>query len=349
MKKSLLIILLFFLFVNICLYVVYAFPPSSSELYNGIDVSEWQGEINFNEVAGNGIKIVYIRASEGNSYVDPYFKQNYINAKNAGLKVGFYHFLTATNTYEAEEQARFFVSVIRGTNPDCRLAIDFEVFNGVGTDEINLIAEAFLSKVEELSGKEMVIYSDAYNAETVFSGSLAEKYPIWVADYFVEEPMNNGKWDSWVGFQYSDEGRVSGIYGNVDKDYFTDGIFLNSEEPIKVPETQEPDPNTGIYIVEEGNTLSDIAMEFNTSYQYLAKINNIANPNLIFVGQKIKVPNYDTNEIHDTNHKIYIVEPGDTLTAISEEYGVSIQSIVNLNNIQNPNLIYVGETLRIPM
>lgn len=75
--------------------------------------------------------MVYIKASQGNNIKDPYFDVNYENAKANGLKVGFYHFLTATNTEEAEREAKFFASVISGKSPDCKLAMDYETFGGV--------------------------------------------------------------------------------------------------------------------------------------------------------------------------------------------------------------------------
>ena len=108
--------------------IVYAITASSNEQYQGIDVSNWQGYINYEEVKRDGIEIVYIKASEGTNYKDPYFDVNYQNAKNNGLKVGFYHFLTAINTEEAEEQAKFFASVISKKVPDCKLVLDYEVF-----------------------------------------------------------------------------------------------------------------------------------------------------------------------------------------------------------------------------
>ena len=326
----------------------FAFSQSSERLYNGIDVSEWQGNIDFGEVARAGIEVVYIRASEGRGYVDPYFRENYEKAKSNGLRTGFYHFLTATNVAEAKEEAEFFVSNIKGLEPDCRLAMDFEVFDGLSVSAINEISKVFLETVEKLSGKDCVIYSDAYNAREVFSKELAEDYPIWVADYFVEEPESNGKWNFWVGFQYSDRGRVNGIDGNVDRDYFTNGVFLN--DVSQIPEDTVADKNQEFkYIkVTRGETLSGIATMYNTSYQYLARINGIANPNLIYVGQRLRVPVLDNYKIHDTSHRLYIVRRGNTLTQIAREYGVTIESIVELNNIANPNLIYVGETLRIP-
>ena len=319
-KRKLIVLMLLIMFVLTVSIPIFAFPPSGEIVYKGIDVSEWQGNINFKEVAEAGIEVVYIRVSEGTNYKDPYFRENYDKAKANGLRTGFYHFLTATNTEEAKEQARFFVSNIKGLEPECKLAMDFEVFNGLGVNEINNVAMAFLTTVEELSGKECVIYSDAYNAREVFSKELANKYPIWVADYFVEEPESNGKWDTWVGFQYTDRGRIKGINGNVDRDEFTGGIFLNNNSKIPTDTVPDRTENLKYVVVNGGNTLSQIAKEYNTSYQYLAKINNIKNPNLIYVGQKIKVPVLNNNQIHDTSHKLYIVRRGNTLTQIAREY-----------------------------
>lgn len=326
---------------------VFAFPPSSDDIYAGIDVSEWQGRINYEEVARSGIKVVYIRASEGTDYIDPYFRENYENAKANGLKTGFYHYVTARTTEEARAEARFFVSNIKGTEPDCKLAMDFEVFGDLNRAEINEISKVFLETVEELSRKDCVIYSDAYNARETFDEELARRYPIWVADYFVEEPANNGKWSSWVGFQYSDRGRINGIDGNVDLDKFTRGILLNDTSKIPTDTTEDTSQEFETITVRRGDTLSKIARKYNTSYQYLARINDIRNPNIISVGEKLKVPTFDHDRIHDTSHKLHIVKRGDTLTKIAREYDTTIKDIVELNDIRNPNLIYVGEVLRI--
>ena len=99
MKKfKVLISICAFLFICILCTEVFAFPPSGSTLYDGIDVSEWQGNINFEGVKNSGIEVVYIRASEGFNYTDPYYFKNYNGAKQYGLKVGFYHYVTARNT-----------------------------------------------------------------------------------------------------------------------------------------------------------------------------------------------------------------------------------------------------------
>ena len=346
MKK---IVPIFLIFLFCFSFEVQAFPASSGVQYDGIDVSEWQGEIDFSGVKESGIEIVYIRASEGDGYKDPYYLRNYEGAKDNGIKVGFYHYLTARTEVEALQQAEFFVSNVKGLQVDCRLAMDFESFGELSREEINDISKAFLDEVKRLSGKETVIYSDAYNARFTFDEELAEQYPIWVADYDVTEP-GDGNWSTWVGFQYTDRGRIDGIDGNVDRDYFTSGILLSDNSSVPTETTPEPEENTREIIVRRGDTLSQIAAEYNTSYQYLARINDISNPNLIYVGQRIEVPNnLETTDINDTSHKLYIVQRGDTLTAISQEFDVSIASIVELNDIANPNLIFAGEILRIPV
>jgi GH25 family lysozyme M1 (1,4-beta-N-acetylmuramidase) len=349
MNKKLILIVCLFL---ACIFVssfekVLAFPASSSEIYDGIDMSEWQGSIDFAEVKESGIDIVYIKSSEGTRYIDPYFRTNYNSAKENGLNIGFYHFMTATTENEAIAEARFFASVVNGLDTDCRLAMDFEIFDGLDVREINNISLAFLTEVERLTEKEVVVYSDAYNARVNFSSRLSSQYPIWVAEYGVNEP-SNGNWSSWIGFQYTNQGRVSGISGFVDRDYFTSDIFLSDNSTITVPNSSNPSVNTNYVIVKYGDTLSEIALRYNTSYQYLAKINNISNPNLIFVDERIYVPTLENSNLGDTSHVLYVVKRGNTLNQISRLYDVSIDSIVNLNDIRNPNLIFAGEVLRIP-
>lgn len=339
---------------KIILYFLMLFSISISvyaENIQGIDVSNWQGYIDFEEVKNSGIEIVYIKSSQGSNIIDSYFHTNYKRAKNAGLKIGIYHFLTATSVQEAINEANFFCSVIENTSPDCRLAMDFEIFNDLSIEEINEISLTFLEAVEKQTQKEMIIYSDAYNATNIFNKELAEKYPLWIAEYN-SSSVDTGNWDSWVGYQYTDKGIVSGISGYVDKDLYTNAIFLTNTNNILTG--QKNNQMFSEYIVKPGNTLSYIAKLFNTTVDELAGINGIKNPNLIYPNQIIKINTTLSyaeimNDRYETNHIIYTIKYGDTLTSISRKYNVSIQSIVNLNDIKNPNLIYAGEKIRIDL
>ena len=191
---------------SICLLILslssicFALSPSSNKIYEGMDVSNWQGYINYSEVKASGIDIVYIKASQGENITDSHFKTNYNNAKINGLKVGLYHFLTARTEEEAIKEAEYFASVISGTSPDCKLAMDFENFGNLSKEQINNISLAFLEKVQELTNKEVTIYSDAYNAKNTFSENLAGKYPLWIAEYGVSSPASNVNWSYWVRF-----------------------------------------------------------------------------------------------------------------------------------------------------
>lgn len=347
-----------FLIITIVFFVnanmSYALTPSSETQYQGIDVSDWQGYIDYSRVKASGIDIVYIKTSQGSTIKDPYFDINYENAKANGLKVGFYHFLTATTTAEAEQQAQFFASVISGKSPDCKLAMDYEVFGGAGVGEINNIAQVFLESVKRLTNKEVIIYSDLSNSRDTFSRELAQNYPLWLAYYGDYNELGNieTNWETWQGVQYTDRGIIPGISGNVDRDIYTKEIFLG--ETSEIPQTENPNQTTNTqsvyYTVQRGDTLSEIAQRYGTTVQEIASINNIANPNLIFPGQVLRILTNSTvngSETRGTGSITYTVRRGDTLSQIAQAYGVTVAHIVEINNIQNPNLIFPGQKLRI--
>ncbi len=355
LKFSIMFLALFIHILCIINSISYATPIQNSNIYRGIDVSKYQGHIDYAKVKASGIQVVYIKASEGTNIIDPYFRTNYDNAKAQGLKIGFYHFVRARNEEDAIREAVFFHSVISGTSPDCRLAMDFEVFDGLGITKINEISFAFLQKLQELTQKECVVYSDEYNARTVFSRELASAYPLWIAEYGVNVPSSTGNWNEWIGFQYSDKGRIDGINGNVDLDKFREDIFLSDSSVIPSPEPEpepnpDPDPdvsNNIYYYVKRGDTLSHIALWYNTTVENLVKLNNIQNPDLIYVGQRLLISvSDDPNKPKEVK---YTVKRGDTLSKIANRYGITVNEIAQLNNIQNPNLIYVGQIFRIPL
>ena len=347
--------IIIFIFV-FCIQInhTYALTPASNLSYQGIDVSNWQGYINYAEVRDAGIQVVYIKASQGTNIKDAYFDINYENAKANGLRVGFYHYLTATSIEQAREEANYFVSVISGKTPDCKLVLDYETFGGVGREEINNIARTFMQRVEELTNKEVILYSDLSNARSTFDTSLAEDYDLWIAYYEDRNRLINieTSWNTYIGIQYTDRGRVNGINGNVDRDLYTEEIFLDETSEIANNSGNTTPSNTGSveYTVQSGDTLSAIARRYGTTVQELVDINNIQNPDLIYPGEKLRILTNSTipgNEERGTGDIIYTVQRGNTLSQIAREYNVSVEHIVELNDIEDPNLIYPGQKLRI--
>lgn len=258
--------------------------------------------------------------------------------------MGFYHYVTARTVEDAKKQAQFFTSLVSGKSVDCRLAMDFESFGSLSKSEINSIGLAFLQTVEKLSGKEVVLYSNAYTASHTWSGDIT-KYPLWIAQYEVNEPENNGTWNNWIGWQYTDVGKVNGISNYVDKNYFTKEILLSDNS--EVPPVNPPDGNnsgtTKKITIQYGDTLSGIASKYNTTVAELVKLNNISNPNLIYAGHTLLVPVKGGSS--NQSHEIYTVKRGDTLSKIAQKFNTTVGQIAKDNHIKNVNLIYPGQRL----
>lgn len=352
LAMALLFTISFVIQANVC----YAITSAGEASYAGIDVSNWQGYIDYSRVRQAGIQVVYIKASQGRTYRDPYVEINYQNAKANGLKVGFYHFLTATNVREAEQEANFFASVIAGKEPDCKLVMDYETFQGVGVTTINQIAETFLQKVQQLTGKQTIVYSNLYDSQHIFNKNLANQYQLWLAYYGNDQNLTSttSNWNEWIGIQYDDKGIIPGINGYVDRDNFTAGIFLSEAGEIPDQGNSGSENASGgetiRYTIKRGDTLSQIANRYGTTVAELAGINQIADPNLIYPGQIITIPTDSSilgNETRCTGKIIYTVKRGDTLWGIANRYGITVSQLVSINQISNPNLIYPGEQIRI--
>lgn len=322
-----------------------AIPPSGGRQYRGIDISEFQGEIDFEEVRRSGIEAVYIRVGSG-EYTDEYFAENYERAKAAGLKIGFYHYVTARSVEEGRRQARFFASLAAGREPDMRLAMDFEYFGSLSVSQINAISEAYLDELTALTRREAVIYSNLSNARNIFSRALAEKYPLWAAQYGADEPSANGKWREWVGFQYTDEGRVGGIYGNVDRNIFTEGIFLSDSGRIDGEKrtTVRARTRTLTVYVRAGDTLWAIAREYGMTVEAIARENRIVDPNRIFAGERLRL----TLPARGSGEEIYTVRRGDTPISIAGKFGVTLSALEDRNGLERGETIYAGDKLSIP-
>lgn len=236
-----------------------------------------------------------------------------------------------------------------GKNPDCKLAMDFESFGSLNNEEINQIAIAFLQRLQEVTGKEVIVYSDEYNANNTFNISVAY-YALWVAQYEVEGPTVDNNWEFWEGWQYTDQGEVSGISTYVDRDKFTSNIFLSdtSEVPT-IPETPEENETYQSIIIPRGATLSELAIEYNTTIARLVELNNISNPNLIYAGETLVIP-IASQESNANGVKTipYIVQSGDTLSKIAREFDTTVEILASINNISNVNLIFTGELLYVP-
>ena len=314
---------------------------------NGIDVSKWQGIIDWLEAKTDGVEFAIIREGWGkksSNQVDKQFKRNYENAKSVGIPVGCYHYSYADSVSDARAEAAFCLENIRGMQFEYPICFDIEdkeqlkLNNRQRTD----IVKAFCETIEEAGFYAMFYCNLNWLNNYLYKDELS-RYDLWLAQWGTNAPaVDCGIW------QKSEMGRISGINGNVDIDI----AYKNYPEIIKTKglngfksenntsTAQQGSINISIYMVKRGDTLSKIAQRFGVDIDLLARMNDIKDLNKIYVGQVLSVP-IITAPIY------YTVKDGDTITYISKRFGVLVQDIVKLNGLENPNLIYVGQKLRV--
>ncbi|MDO7907175.1 glycoside hydrolase family 25 protein [Paenibacillus sp. JX-17] len=191
---------------------------SSSDV-RGIDVSHHQGTIDWAAVREDGITFAFVKASQGQRFMDPQFVRNAQEAAQAGLLTGAYHFVDAVSQSEARLEARHFAAVLqRAGGAEAFMlppVMDYE--NNPGSlkpDQITVVALAFLSELEQLTGRRPIVYTG--NSFAANFGPALGAYDLWIARYSSRPPTDTTAWQSWNFWQYSDSGRVAGIRGNVD-------------------------------------------------------------------------------------------------------------------------------------
>lgn len=186
---------------------------------HGIDVSQWQGYVDWSKVKASGIDYAIIRSGYGKCswQEDPYFDVNMKGAQEAGLDCGTYWYSYALTVDEAVEEAEACYEVIKDYDFTYPVYFDIEdpSQSHLSTAQISAIIEAFCTTLQS-KGYYVGIYSYANLLSTKVFSSVLEKYDVWVAHYGVESPDYAGQYGAW---QYTSTGYVDGIYGNVDMNY----------------------------------------------------------------------------------------------------------------------------------
>ena len=186
----------------------------------GIDVSKWNGNIDWNAVKNSGVSYVIIRCgyrgSTGGSLIeDPKFKTNIQGALNAGLKVGVYFFSQAVNEVEAVEEASMTIGLIKKYKISYPVFLDVEASGGradkIDRNTRTQVIKAFCETIKN-SGYTPGVYANKTWLNSYMNAGELNSYKIWLAQYNTA-PTYTGKFDMW---QYSSKGKVSGISGNTD-------------------------------------------------------------------------------------------------------------------------------------
>lgn len=191
--------------------------PDGGDRVRGIDVSRWQGTIDWNAVAGDDVGFAFIKATEGGDFTDPRFAMNWAAARQAGVLRGAYHFYRPQTS--ATKQAEHFIRTVALAPGDLPPVLDVEVTDGASPDSIARGVRTWLETVERATGRRPIIYTRA-SFWTPSVGAALSEYPLWVAHYGAASPNLPAGWQRWTFWQFTDEGTVGGIAGPVDLDWF---------------------------------------------------------------------------------------------------------------------------------
>ncbi|MEG2402653.1 MAG: GH25 family lysozyme, partial [Muribaculaceae bacterium] len=185
---------------------------------NGIDVSAHNGNIDFARVVQDSISFVFIKATEGASFKDGKFEKNYIAARDAGLKVGAYHFFRFD--INGTLQGMNFVSSIGDKILELPLAIDLEEHGNPETPTLSVI-KRLQEMIDYLAGHgyDIIIYTNNNGYRRFVQSSFAD-YPLWLCRFTT--PQEDVEWQFW---QYSHWGEVDGIKGDVDLNIFNGSSY----------------------------------------------------------------------------------------------------------------------------
>ncbi|MEE1517286.1 MAG: GH25 family lysozyme [Lachnospiraceae bacterium] len=204
-------------------------------MYKGVDVSQWQGTIDWKKVAAAGIQFAIIRCAKQDLSVDPFFEKNYAGAKANGLKVGAYKYSYATTVKDAVDEAWTTVNAIKRKQFEAKVWLDLEDKCQQNLDK-ELLYEIVKTWLEIVKGEgyEVGIYCNQYWYKSILTDKIkALTKNFWIAKWSDKKPELGE-----LAWQYSSEGKVFGISGHVDMNYYYgefDCNIADDEEPTLLP------------------------------------------------------------------------------------------------------------------
>ena len=335
-------------------------------MFKGIDVSAHQGRIDWEKVKNSGIQFAILRLGFGSdmqSQDDAYFEANVQGCESAGLPWGTYLYSYALNLEDAKSEVQHALRLLKNKKPKYPVFFDMEDADGYkknhgmpSSQTLIDICKTFLLGLEE-AGYYASLYANLSWFNNQLNSSELDRFDKWVAQWHASCTYKKpyGIW------QYSDNGKVSGISGNVDmnisyKDYPSiikanglNGFKQDATQTSPVPTLPNETENSfTTYIVKSGDTLWGIAERYlgnGSKYSELKNLNGLTY-DTIYPGQTLKISTNGQSESYTT----YTIQKGDTLWSIARRFlsnGSRYNEIMNLNSLESTT-IYPGQVLKIP-
>lgn len=193
--------------------------PTEYDIH-GIDVSHYQGNINWEKLADNKdtrfpLHFIFMKATEGGDHGDDTFSQNFGQARKHGFIRGAYHYFIPKT--DARKQADFFIRIVQLAKGDLPPVLDVETTGKKSDKELKTAVKTWLDRVEAHYGVKPILYTSYKFKLRYLSDSIFNKYPYWIAHYYVDSVKYENKWHFW---QHTDVGNVPGIEKEVDLNVF---------------------------------------------------------------------------------------------------------------------------------
>ena len=330
--------------------------------YRGIDISKYQGDVDFGRVKDSGIQFVIARIGYGmyENQKDPKFENNYAGATGNGLPIGVYLYSYALSVEDAEREAEVALNWLANRKLNLPVYYDIEDRSQatLGKQTLTDMCKAFCRKIES-GGYWAGIYANKYWLTThLDSSQLENDFTIWVAQYNSQNTYN-GKYDMW---QYTSSGKVNGINGNVDMNILYRDIFSNDSGNGDRP--SEPSlPNLSGY---HGDSIVDAlkSVGYDSSFDSRKRLYAEAGFTDEYVGsatqninllQKLQgnyqtsyypKPNYHGFSLVDGLKKIGVDSSFDSRRRIANNNGISNYTGSYFQNVKLLNLLKKGQLKR---
>lgn len=344
-----------------------------------IDISEFQTVSNWEEVKRNCdgiiIRLGYRGYGSGRVVFDDKFKQNFDAVKRHNIPYSVYFTTQAINEAEGKEEAAFCINALNEANVSFPIFIDSEDANGgngradggkLSKDQRTAILKAFCNTIKASGYKAGVYASCSWFYDRLNYKELANNF-LWVAQYSDSEPSI--PWNAW---QYTSNGLIGGIYGTVDVSKWN-AVATKPEPTAKKTNEQIADEviagkwgngdDRERRLTAAGYNYNEVQAIVNKKLAKPAKKSNEEIAKEVIAGKwgngddrkrRLTAAGYNYDAIQDIINKsyanvakTYTVKAGDTLGEIAARYNTTVDALARKNNITNPNLIYVGQVIKL--
>lgn len=299
----------------------------------GIDVSHYQLTIDWAKAKKN-VEFAILKIGEGKylNQKDDYFEKNYSECKRLGIPVGVYSYSYAMSVTDAVKEAKCVIEWLKNRHLDLPVYMDVEYYKQqmLGKELLTEIIYAFCHEIEN-AGYWAGVYANLNFYKNYFDEEKIKKmFTSWIAHYDLTGQENKylGQYDM---LQYSSKGKVDGIVGYVDKNIMYRDLIsdIQNSQNNKIIKKSDDEIIKEIMEGKWGNGEERKKNLQNQGYDYTR------------IQQKV-------NELYGQNsEEYYTIKSGDTLTTIANRFNTTIQKIVELNSIKNPNLIYPNQKIRV--